>query len=585
MFLVGETILLRKTARMSPTLPHRSTTNSPTGLGWLLWVLVATLPWLQPMRGEPWPAFYSEAAVAAAMIPVAIWVLLQPGRLSLDALSVSMLLLATVPLLQAAAGLFVFAGEAVVVMLYLAAFALVLVVARRAEELAPGRLVDALLASVVVASLISVGFALYQWFQQDWLGPFVHFALIRGRAFANLGQPNNLATLLCWGLIGLWWGFARDKIHRAPALMAAAFLLVGVALTRSRTGALEVGLLAVAALYVPRQHATGPGTRAVAALLAWFAALVVGLEPLAQQLASAAPADLREQASTGIRPIIWRMALDEVWQRPWFGYGWNQGIVAHMNVADQYPGLENIVQHAHNLVLDLWVWNGLPLGLAIVGGLAWWSLRQWRACRTTEQRLLLLALGVLFTHCLLELPYAYLFFLLPAAVMMGTLTAWQPGRVVVAAPRSAVAAALVVMSVALLLIARDYRRIEDDLLAARMRAAQIHNPHPREAAHPLVLTYLHSALERLLAPPTAGLPDADFVQMRRTLARYPARGALFRYARVSALRGQPDEARWALERLCLLNPQPDCEQAMRDWRALAAQGDPAMQGVALPTAP
>lgn len=557
-----------------------ATTNQRTGLGWALWVVAAALPWLLPFHAEPWAAFYSEALAAAVMLPVAAWTV-QRGRgaWQVDALAVAALALSIVPLAQALCGFFVFAGEAWVVAVYLVAFAAVLLVAHRAEQLEPLRLADATFASIAVAALLSVGLALYQWFGQEWLAILVSPAFL-GRAYANVGQPNNLATLLCWGLVAVWWGHARGKIGHATVLLAAAFLLVGVVLTRSRTGWLEVAVIAAAAIYVRRRHAVGPTFLAVSALLAWFVLLAIVEPVLKQQLGEAAA--VRSQTSIGSRPVIWQAVLEAIAQRPWFGYGWNQGVQGHLAVADRYPDLHLIVHHAHNLLLDLMVWNGVPIGLAIAAGLGLWARAQWRACQSMQQRLLLLALTLLLVHAMLELPHAYLYFLLPSAVMMGTLSALGASQPVTLVPRNWVGLATVALGSVLVFAVRDYRAIEEDMAAARMRAAQIHNPHPTPEPSPLFLGYLHAALKRLRIESERELSAGDFADIRRALDRYPGYGALFRYARASALSGRPEEARWALERLCLLNPLHECESALQRWRELA-KDSPEMSGVKLPT--
>lgn len=560
--------------------PPVAVTNQSTGLGWALWVVVAALPWLLPFHAEPWTAFYSEALAGAVMVPVAVWVALRHrGAWQVDALAAGVLALTLVPPVQALFGLFVFAGEAGLVAVYLAAFAAVTMVARRAEQLAPLRLADSIFASIAVAALLSVGLALYQWFGQDWLGILASPAV--GRAYANLGQPNNLATLLCWGLVAIWWGHSRNKAGPVAAVLAVGFLLTGVVLTRSRTGWLEVAMIAIAALYVRRRYAAGPTLSTVLALSIWFALLAIA-EPLVHQLLSEAPASVRSQTSIGSRPIIWQLAMESIAQRPWFGYGWNQGVQGHMGIADRYPDLHLIVHHAHSLLLDLMVWNGVPIGLAIAGGLALWARAQWRACQTMPQRLMLLALALLMVHAMLELPHAYLYFLLPAAVMMGTLGAMGGSKPVVSAPRGGVALATIILGSLLALAVSDYRAIEEDMRAARMRGAGIHNPHPAPEAAPIFLGFLHTALTRLRAERPHDLSAQELADIRQALDRYPGYGALFRYARASALRGQPDEARWALDRLCLLNPVSDCESALRRWREVAAQGSPEMAGVTLP---
>lgn len=558
-----------------------STTNERTGLGWALWVVAAALPWLVPFHAEPWAAFYSEALAAAVMLPVAIWTV-QRGRgaWQVDALAAAVLALSVVPLVQAGLGLFVFEGEAWLVALYLAGFAAVVLVARRAQHLAPLRLADAMFASIAVAALLSVGLALYQWLGQEWLGILVSQVFF-GRAYANVGQPNNLATLLCWGLVAVWWGHARGKVGPIAVLLAAAFLVAGVVLTRSRTGFLEVAVIAAAAIYLRRRHAVGPTFSVVLMLLAWFV-LLATFEPAIQRLLLGEVAAVRSQTSIGSRPAIWKAVLEAIAQRPWFGYGWNQGVQGHLAVADRYPDLHLIVHHAHNLLLDLMVWNGVPIGLAIAGGLGLWARAQWRACQTLQQRLLLLALALLLMHSMLELPHAYLYFLLPAGAMMGTLGAMGGSRAVASIPRGLVALATILLGSVLVFAVGDYHAIEEDMSAARMRAAQIHNPHPSPEPTPVVLSYLHTALKRLRAEPGRGLSTGELAEMRRTLERYPGYGGLFRYARASASQGQVDEARWALDRLCLLNPASDCESALSRWRELAATGSPGMDSVTLP---
>jgi hypothetical protein len=280
---------------------------------------------------------------------------------------------------------------------------------------------------------------------------------------------------------------------------------------------------------------------------------------------------LREQTSIGKRPLIWRLALDEVALRPWGGYGWNQGLVAHMGLAERYPDLRVAVQHAHSLPLDLLVWNGVPLGLLIIGAIAWWAVVQSRACHSEPQRLLLLALALFALHALVELPHAYLFFLVPVAIMMGTLNALSatPGGPRV--PRAAVAMSTAALAVAVAVAVSDYRHLETNMLRLKLRAAHIHNPNPTPMERPVLLAFMQTALERLYAEPSKDMPVADVAQLRRNLDRYPSTGGLMRYAQTSALQGDANEARWALERICLLNNTSHCQAALKEWSELSRQ--------------
>jgi O-antigen ligase len=503
---------------------------------------------------------------------MAAWVLVRGGNVwSLDPAPQLFIAAAAVPLIQAGAGVYVLAGEAWIVALSLLGLAFTMAVAREAQQVAPLRLSDMLFASLAVAALLSAGLALYQWLEHDWLGDLVPFPRYAGRVSANVGQPNNLATLLCWGVVAIWWFFARGAIRGRTAFLCALALLMGAAMTRSRTGWVEVTMLAGAALYARQKTRSGPHVPAVLALSLAFALTVIGLSQFGQALPGEAPASAPEVTSIGKRPQIWHLALDEIAQRPWGGYGWNQGLVAHMGLAERYPDLRVAVQHAHSLPLDLLVWNGVPLGLLMIGAIAWWAVAQWRACRSEPQRLLLLALALFALHAVVELPHAYLFFLVPVAMMMGTLNALSGAADGPRVPRAVVAMSTAALAVAVAVAVNDYRDLEANMLRLKLRAAHIHNPNPTPMERPVLLTFMQTALERLYAEPSKDMPAAELALLKRTLDRYPAIDAFMRYAQTSALQGDANEARWALERICLLNNTSHCQAALKEWSELSKQ--------------
>ena len=127
----------------------------------------------------------------------------------------------------------------------LAAFVLGESWGRRSEH-APVGLV---MGASAVAGIFSVGLQLYQWFgwavdpalEDFWIFPFSG----DGRPYANLGQPNQLASLQLWALCGLLWLLDRQLVRAWVALAAAVFVLIGVALTESRTALLTLTAMTV----------------------------------------------------------------------------------------------------------------------------------------------------------------------------------------------------------------------------------------------------------------------------------------------------------------------------------------------------
>jgi len=172
---------------------------------------------------------------------------------------------------------------------------------------------------------------------------------------------------------------------------------------------------------------------------------------------------------------------------------------------------------------------------------------------------------------MLELPHAYAFFLLPAAVMAGSLNAMPPAGAGPSLPRWLVALVFLVQFSLLGLIVDEYRRIERIAASARMDAAGIYNPHPRSVSPPVFVRFLHDALENLRVEASAGMAPSEIDQMRRTLKRYPTSVGLRRFAQMSAMNGRPDEAEKALSVLCKLNTPASCQAAIERWQAVAAE--------------
>lgn len=63
---------------------------------------------------------------------------------------------------------------------------------------------------------------------------------------------------------------------------------------------------------------------------------------------------------------MWHQMLLAIKEQPLLGYGWNQVGVAQLSVYLDYPTTE-WTEHSHNILLDLLIWNGIPLGILIIG--------------------------------------------------------------------------------------------------------------------------------------------------------------------------------------------------------------------------
>ncbi|NCN96695.1 MAG: polymerase [Rhodoferax sp.] len=299
----------------------------------------------------------------------------------------------------------------------------------------------------VAAASISAGIGLLQYFgATGWAGRWLNHTEL-GQAFGNLRQRNQFATLLAIGLAALlWWAAQIQPTTDAPdapdaldaldatvqplagksaralklmLLLAAALLAAGNAASSSRTGLLQLALLAWLTWLWQRQPARANPSRMslslvhqvlISALVSYVVAtlalpLLAGLDPFG----SGAWVRLRDgDAACSSRLTLWGNVLHLIAQKPWLGWGWGELDYAHFITL--YPGTRfcDILDNAHNLPLHLAVELGVPLALLACGATAGlvWRAKPWR--ETAAQRQLAWSLlAVVGLHSLLEYPLWY----------------------------------------------------------------------------------------------------------------------------------------------------------------------------------
>lgn len=549
--------------------------------GWPLWTVAASFPWLLPTHSDPWTTFYSELLMAAILLGLLGWAITASRiRWPVSCLVLVLVGVSVIPLGHSIFGLLLFPGEALLQFFCILAFAVAVSLGQRGQLIQPFKLVDSLFGSLVIAALCSTGIALYQWLALGGWGVLLPSVSVGGlRAVANVGQANNLATLLVWGMVGLWWGSCRQFIGERVAAFSAAFLLLGLVLTGSRTGCLQAIFLGVTILLFGRSGSLLYRLLVVGILGGWLVFLLVAVPVIGEFLFGIVSRDI---LTVGIRPVFWSMALDALALRPITGYGWNQVVTAHVLFSDKYSGLGEVMGQAHNFFLDMLLWSGSLLGGGVILGVIWWWWSQFRRAAEEAHWIILTALGVFLIHAMLELPHLYAFFYLPVGIMVGVASAYFPMKRAVLLPRGCVVFASVAFAVLLGLMFRDYRLIEMDLTAHRMVAARISGAEIPESPRLLVLDFLQEALELLRNDSHRDMSDEELERWRRAVQRYPADGGLFRYAQSAALNNQPEEARWALQVICNLRSAKVCAAVISDWKILARAGNPEMNVVSLP---
>lgn len=535
----------------------------------LLAITALALPWLVATHQLPWTGFHAEMAMAVVCAAIALGLLRRgPTPWWLPAPAVAAAALAVVPAVQYLSGQLGFFADAWVPGLYLLAFAFAILVGARIEARAPGTMAAILLGSFVVASFASLVLAADQWLQSDRLIDYLHAIPPGSRPSANVGQPNKLAMLLIWGLVGLGWMRERRVIGCAVAAAAAAALLFGIVMTRSRFGTLGAGALLVAGFMVAIRRRDWRGSLAAVLLGVGFATATLGWSAINDWLQLAGPQSIEERLKPGTRPVHWQLVVQAIAQRPITGWGWQQVVVAQQQLAPAFAPTGEIITYAHNLVLDLLVWNGVPIGGAMAGLGLYWFGRRWATARDASSAALMLALTMLLLYAMLELPHAYATFLLPAGMMIGAVEASRRREAGTRAGlhlhRGAVALLLGALLAALVATAVDYLQLEEAYTAERLRRARIGNLELKPLPQSVLLDHLSAVLANDRVAPTPGMSAGAIEAMQRVTERMPGYLGLLNLARAQALNGQQDAARTTLARLCHTHPEAICEAAQHE---------------------
>lgn len=535
----------------------------------LLAAILFTSAWLLPNHHYPWVAYYNDLPAALALVLLAVSASIHHrwrAHQQTSAVSFAILCIATIPLAQYSSGLISFLGDAFMAVLYLGGLAIAHMVGLRIGAQNAREAITILASAILSAALVSVFLALHQWLQLDGLGIWLMDMPPGGRPYANLAQPNNLATLFILGVISLIYLRETCRLGGAVAALLGVLLFAGIAMTNSRTPLLVALVLAGWAL--ANRHRLALKLSVVETVVALIVMASMWLSwPLLSAELGQHGANMAERAQSMERLVIWEQLLDAAFRSPWIGYGWNQVSMAQIAVITDYPH-SLFVEHSHSIALDLLIWNGVVIGGAIIGVIAYWLQSRLRACRSRESWFglaVVLAVGV---HSMLEFPLEYAYFLLPVGLCAGIVDSEFPGRKF-SAPQWLLPALTVAGFAALIMIHIEYQVIEEDHRRMRFESALIEpRKAPGTAPDVKILTQLAEFIRFARTEAAEDMSTEALQQMEKVAHRYPYPPALFRYALALGLNHQYDAAALELRRLKQLHPPARADEARQGWRAL-----------------
>ncbi len=536
---------------------------------------IATLPlaavaaaWLLPNHAYPWISAWQEG-MALVLLLAAGLLGRHPARLPWPWLAALGLALASVAL-QWGTGQILFRGDALMAALYLAAFGLAVALGHSLVVKEHGGRTPALewlAAGTLAAAIVSVGMALSQWTQTYVIHFTVSVDLKPGaRPYANLSQANHFCTAAFMGLCSLVFLHEARRVAHAAFWLGTGFLLLGMVMSGSRTGWLQVGV-AVGMVQMLQQRTEPRLTiRPMLALAGLYATLTLAWPAVNEALLLSAGRGVGEQLQGGARLPLWLSLLDAVGREPLWGYGWQQVAIARQAVALDHPPVMHLFEHSHNLVLDLLLWAGIPMGGTIVLLMAIGIALQLRALRDARALwLMAAALGVL-VHSMLEYPIEYAYFLLPTGLCLGAAHGLCPTAWSLAVRPAWLRASALILSALTAVVAVDYLEAEQNHRLLRLESVGI--AAQSGAPQLLVLDQLQAFLWFARNPARPDMPLDERERMRLAALRWAFPPSLLRQALIAGLHGDVAGAERQLALVCSLHSRERCQEGRESWQQL-----------------
>jgi len=223
--------------------------------------------------------------------------------------------------------------------------------------------------------------------------------------------------------------------------------------------------------------------------------------------------------------------LHAIAERPWFGYGWNQTSIAvvesiHFNTVQVW------FNSSHNIVLDLLVWNGLPLGSLIIVYFTAWLFWLNKNAKDTISIIAILMVSAILIHAMLEFPQRYAYFLLPMGVLLGLIQAQTPNLKGLTLHRNVIRCVWLMSIVVLLVVWRDYKLFQDNsrlVLKQKPVSEQILG-----SSRILVLTQFQQRLDWIALKPQTAMSDSDLLQLGEMVKNKATPYNLKKYAQLLA---------------------------------------------------
>lgn len=551
---------------------------------------------LLPNHYSPWLSFHQEWLSVIAIYPLVAWAMWR--QYTDTSPKIPWLVLASlfgfsISLLQLLFGKINFLSDAVLTSLYwllLGGATLVgYYVAAEESKNDRNKGMLAFWLAWVFAGLASFAIANHQWLDLSFLGLFIVDLPANGRPFANLAQPNHLATLFLLSIVGSLFLYESRSISTATVAILLVIFCQGLVMTQSRSVIVGLFLASLVNHFVRPRKTTRASTGIFLKIIASYFILATTWPFLNKLLliTDAARSSITRSSEPGIRVTYWLSSLDAIAIHPWLGWGFGQIGLAQQATALDYEPTHTFFSSSHNILIDLTLWMGIPCTLILILIL----VRHFRGVFTTDQKTVtswsaILGLACILGHSLVELPLFYAYFLIPTGFLCGTAMSKNyfliKNKNLTKIHGIIICALLIISFASLLKITSEYFKWEEDSrnLSFELQEYETHSaPYQPEWSLLDQISAMNTVARR---QPTRSMSQEDVDFFKKNAERYPSSVALLRYAYAAALNGRPESSLHTLRLLCSLHTEAICASARAEWLAAGQNKWPELQSIIFP---
>lgn len=502
--------------------------------------------WLSPFHYNPWVMFSSEISTFAAGLSVLAALFYH--HIKIPRAQILLLPFTLIPIVQWSCGIVFDLSTALLSTFYLLGFWFMILAGynlsldqKKREQIFSG---FSLL--IIITSLFTSLIAIFQWLNiESHLIYTLH--LIGNRPYGNFGQPNNMATFLIIGLLGCLYLYEKHKVTLWLLLPSALIILFTIALSQSRTSWIVFPFLLI--YWMVKQFGKQKRFRFVQGLL-WCLAffLIAGLilPYITQFIEFSTNTEITEtssfvaRAGSGHERIgMWIQILHAIAQQPWLGYGWSQTSVAVVD-SIQYGTVHVWFNSAHNVLLDIIIWNGIPIGIVIIAYFACWFLWLNQQAKETISIIAIMMVCTVLIHAMLEFPQRYAYFLLTCGFLLGIIQAQTPVLKGIVLNKQVLRLIWGISVILLVAIWRDYNvYVTNSNLLFKNKQP---NAEILGSNQIFILTQFEQRLKWIEMKPETTLSDADLAVWGNFVKNKATPYNLRKYAQLLAYNGKVEQA-------------------------------------------